>query len=568
MNMRYLVRWQTFFAVMGILVVGGLLVQLSFTRQAVIVPVRGGIYTEGMVGSPQYLNPLLATTDVDRVISSLLFDGLSTLQSDGSVVPALAEEWEVAASGTIYTCTLRSGARWHDGTPVTSADVLFTLNLIRSPEIPDPNLLKELWSQVQAEALGEQRVRFTLERPYAPFLSYTTLQILPAHLLAGISPAELELSPFNLNPVGTGPFRFVEISETEDGILMMGLEANPFYYRQPFYLEGARLLFYRDRSTLEEALLGGDVDGAFGLSAEALSRVAEDPALVSYRTYLQACTILFLNVRSTLLSDLRLRQAIAMGLDRNALLDGYAERVFAANGPISPISWAYKPDLVSLPYDPAAAAALLEEAGWEDRNNDGIRDRDVRSLELTLLTQDIPAERVGIPWLTLARRIEQQLAPLGIAVRVVVLTDPQEFRARFTERDFDLLLYGWGQLGRDPDGFALWHSSQAGAEGLNLSSLQDPEIDALLESGRTVRARDVRTQLYWQFQERFVEQVPAIPLYYPVYTYVLNTRIRGVQVGPLNDLGDRFQNVTGWYIKTQKVILDRSRPASRSGDSR
>jgi len=563
MNMRYLVRWQTFFAVIGILVVGGLLVQLSFTRQSVIVPVRGGVYTEGMVGTPQYLNPLLATTDVDRVISSLLFDGLSTLQSDGSVVPALAEEWEVADSGTVYTCTLRSGARWHDGTPVTSADVLFTLNLIRSPEIPDPNLLKELWSQIQVEALGEQRVRFTLERPYAPFLSYTTLQILPAHLLEGISPAELELSPFNLNPVGTGPFRFVEISESEDGTLTMELEANPFYYHQPFYLEGIRLFFYRDRSTLEEALLRGDVDGAFGLSAEALEHVAEDPELISYRTYLQACTILFLNTRSTLLSDLRLRQAIAMSLDHEALFNGYEERIFAANGPISPISWAYKPDLVSLPYDPAAAAALLEEAGWEDRNGDGIRDRDVRSLELTLLSQDIPAERV-----TLARRIEQQLAPLGIAVRVVVLTDPQEFRARFTERDFDLLLYGWGQLGRDPDEFALWHSSQAGAEGLNLSSLQDPEIDALLESGRTVRARDVRTQLYWQFQERFVEQVPAIPLYYPVYTYVLNARIRGVQVGPLNNLGDRFQGVTGWYIKTQKVILDRSRPASRSGDSR
>jgi peptide/nickel transport system substrate-binding protein len=563
MNTRYLVRWQTFFAVVGILVVGGLLAQLSLTRQAVVVPVRGGIYVEGMVGTPQYLNPLLATTDLDRVVSTLLFDGLSTLQSDGSVVPALAEEWEIAASGTVYTCTLRSGARWHDGTPVTSADVLFTLELVRSPDIPDPNQLKELWSRVQVEALGERRVRFVLERPYAPFLSYTTLPILPAHLLEGISSQDLQFSPLNLAPVGTGPFRFVQIRESEDGTLSMDLEANPYYYRQPFYLEGVRLLFYRDRGALEEALLRGDVDGAFGLSSEALDRVAADPDFVSYRTYLQACTILFLNTQSPLLSDLRLRQAIAMALDRSALLKGYEDRVFAANGPISPISWAYKPDLAPLPYDPASAAELLEEAGWQDHNGDGIRDRDVRSLELTLLTQDIPPERV-----TLARRIEQQLAPLGIAVRVVVLDDPQAFRTRFAERSFDLLLYGWGQLGRDPDEFALWHSSQAGAEGLNLSSLQDPEIDALLEKGRTVRERDVRTQLYWQFQERFVQLVPAIPLYYPVYTYVVNSRIRGIQLGPLNDFGDRFQGVTGWYIKTEKVILDRSRPASRSGDSR
>lgn len=563
MHTRYLVRWQTFFAVVGILIVGGLLVQLSFTRQAVVVPVPGGTYTEGLVGTPQYLNPLLATTDVDRVISSLLFDGLSTLQPDGSVVPALAEEWEVADSGMVYTCTLRSAARWHDGMPVSSADVLFTLELIRAPDIPDPNQLKELWSRVEARAVGERRVRFELERPYAPFLSYTTLPILPAHLLEGVSPADLELSPFNLEPVGTGPFRFVQIAESEDGTLSLELAANPLYYRNPLYLEGIRMLFYRDRGALEEALLDGEVDGAFGLSPEALARVAEEPTLVSYRTYLQACTILFLNTRSPLLTDVRMRQAVAMGLDRTALLQGYEDQVFQANGPISPISWAHKPDLVALPHDLDQAAALLEGAGWVDHNGDGIRDRDVRSFELTLLTQNIPAERV-----TLARRIEQQLAPLGIAARVVVVDDPQEFRQRFAARDFDLLLYGWGQLGRDPDEFALWHSSQAGTEGLNLSSWQDPETDALLERGRAVRGRDVRTQAYWQFQERFVEQVPAIPLYYPVYTYVMNSRIRGVQLGPLNDLGDRFQGVTGWYIKTQKMILDRSQPASRSGDSR
>jgi peptide/nickel transport system substrate-binding protein len=560
--MARLVRWQTFLAVVGILVVGGLLAQLSFTGQAVVIPVRGGTYTEGMVGTPQYLNPLLATTDADRAIAALLFDGLSTLKADGSVGPALAENWEVSASGTVYTCTLRSDARWHDGESVTSADVLFTLDLIRSPEIPDPNLLKELWSRVQVEALSERRLRFVLERPYSPFLSYTTLPILPAHLLQGISAEELQLSPFNLSPVGTGPFRFVRIQEAEDGTLSMDLEANPFYYRQPIYLEGIRIQFYRDRGAVEEALLQGTVDGAFGVSSEALAR-ADSTDLVAYRTYLQACTILFLNTRAPLLSDLRVRQAIAQGLDRDALLKGYEETVFPANGPISPISWAYKPDLVPLPYDPAQAQALLEEAGWEDLNGDGIRERDVRSLELTLLSQDVPVERV-----VFARRIEQQLAQLGIAVNVVVLQDPQAFRERFANRDFDLLLYGWGQLGRDPDEFALWHSSQVGAGGLNLSSLQDAPIDALLEKGRVVRDHDVRTQVYWEFQERFVQEVPAIPLYYPVYTYAVSSRIHGVQLVPLNDLGDRFQGVTGWYIKTQKVILDRSRPASRYGNGR
>jgi peptide/nickel transport system substrate-binding protein len=558
--MTRLVRWQTLLAALGILTVGGLLVQFSLTRQVAIVPVRGGTYVEGMVGTPQYLNPLLATTDADQGIVSLIFEGLSTLQADGSVTPALAQEWAVSAGGTVYTCTLRSDARWHDGEPVTTEDVSFTLHLISSPDLPDPNHLAELWSRVQTTVLDERRLRFMLERPYAPFLSYTTLPILPAHLLRDVSPADLPLSTYNLNPIGTGPFRFVRLQEAEDGTLTLDMEANPLYYRQtpPIYLEGVQVRFYRDEGALVEALRQGEVDGAFGLSAESLASLSDQTDLVAYRTYLQAYTILFLNTKSPLLADLRLRQAIAMGLDQPTLIKETGGEVFPANGPISPISWAYKPDLAPLPYDPDKAQALLEQAGWRDLNGDGTRERDVRQLELTLLTRDMPAERI-----LLARGIERELAPLGIAINVVVKENPDEFSELVANRQFDLLLSGWRQLGRDPDEFALWHSSQIGPGGLNLSSFQNEEIDQLLEQGRTVLDRDLRTQIYWQFQELFAQEVPAIPLYYPVYTYVLRSRIHGVELAPLNDLGDRFHNVTAWYIKTQKVILGQSQPAPR-----
>lgn len=554
--MARLVRWQTFISVLAILSIGGLLVQLFLTRQTVVLPARGGTYVEGMVGTPQYLNPLLATSDVDRAVVALLFEGLSTLRSDGSIEPALAESWEVSASATVYTCTLRSAARWHDGQPVTAADVLFTLSLVRSPETPDPNQMKELWSRVQVEALDERHLRFTLERPYAPFLSYTTLPILPAHALQDVAPADLSSSPFNLQPVGSGTFRFVRFQESADGGLSLDLEANPYSEKLP-YLEGIRIRFYREKGALVEALLQGEVDGAFAaFSGEALERLDERSDLIAYRTYLQACTILFLNTQSPFLSDQRVRRAIAQGLDRAALLQPFQESVFPATGPISPISWAYKPDLAPLPYDPVTATALLEEAGWRDADGDHVRERDIRSLELTLLTQEVPAERAAV-----AQGIERQLAPLGIAVRVVVLEDPAEFRRRVAAREFDMLLYGWGQLGRDPDEFALWHSSQTGEAGLNLSSLRSPEVDELLEKGRIVLDRDQRTAIYWEFQERFIQDVPAIPLYYPVYTYVLHARVHGVELQPLNELEGRFHSVGNWYIKTQKVILGRSQPA-------
>ncbi len=557
--MARLVRWQTFLAVVGILLVGGLLAQFSLSRQVDIVPVRGGTFVEGAIGTPLYLNPLLAATDVDRGAVSLLFEGLSSLQPDGSTVPALAQSWDTASDGTVYTCTLRS-AFWHDGEPVTVEDVLFTINLVRSPDFADPTRLAELWSQVEAVALDDRTVRFVLGQPFAPFLSYTTLPILPAHLLREIPPADLRLSTFNLNPVGTGPFRFSGIEEDEERARTLELEANPLYYGQSPYLERIQIRFFRDEGALVEALLRGEVDGAFNLSPEALTQLAEQPDLVAYRTYLQAYTILFLNTRTPLLSDKRIRQALALGLNQAALLRGIGEATYPANGPISPISWAYKPDLPPLEHLPEQANRLLEEAGWIDQDGDGIRERDVNTLELTLLTRDIPPERV-----ILARRIEQQLAILGIAVRVAIVGDPNDYRRRLEERDFDLLLYGWGQLGRDPDEFALWHSSQIGPQGSNLSSLRNEQVDQLLEMGRTLADRDQRTQLYWQFQELFVEEVPALPLYYPIYTYVLRSRVRGVELVPLNDVGDRFRSVTAWYTKTQRVVRGLSRPAQRFG---
>lgn len=563
--MTRLVRWQTLLAALGILIVVGLLAHLSFTHETAIVPVRGGTYTEGMVGNPQYLNPLLATSDVDRSIVSLLFEGLSSLRADGTVFSGLAQEWAVSVDGTVYTCTLRSDVRWHDGEPLRAEDVLLTLELVRSPDLPDPNHLAELWSRVRAEAVDNRRVRFVLERPYAPFLSHTSLPILPAHLLRDISPSELSTSAFNLSPVGSGPFRFVRLAEGPDGILTLDLAANTDYYDQARvpYLEGIRFRFYPTEAALVAALQQGEVDGAFGLSPAGLAQVAGQSDLMAYRTYLQAYTILFLNTRSPILADRRVRQAIALGLDQEELLAELGAEVFPAKGPISPISWAYKADLPTPQHDPERAIGLLEAAGWFDLNHDGVRERDIRQLELTLLTWDVPPER-----LRLARRIEQQLALLGIIVQVDVRSDAEQFRERVMRREYDLLLYGWRQLGRDPDEFALWHSSQIGPEGSNLSVFQNQDADRLLERGRRVLDQEQRTQAYWEFQELFLREVPAIPLYYPVYTYVVHSRIQGIALEPLNDLGDRFRSVSNWYMRTQKIIQEHSQPASTYGGGR
>jgi len=538
-------RWQILLAATGVIVLGGLLTNLALSRTTVLVPERGGIYVEGVAGRPRYINPILWQNEAERDLVTLVFSGLTTVNDRGEVIPALARSWKINDDGLTYTFSLRSDAHWQDGTPVTAADVAFTIRLIQDPDYTTHPELAHLWRAVDVSTPDNRTVRFTLQQPFAPFLDYTTLGLLPSHRLTGVSIRELAAHPFNQQPVGTGPFRLVEVDE-EHAVL----EPAPDQEQQPF-LDRLEFRFYPDYQSAFAAYQRGDVNGIGHLPLEDLSQVAGDRELNLYSSPLPDLTIVFLNLNRPFFQDVRVRRALFLALDRQALVDQVLEgQGVVADSPLPPFSWAYEASLGRYEHNPAEARRLLDEAGWRDQDGDGILAHGPLKLEFRLITNDDPVR------IALSERIQQAWAQVGVRVHVQVIS-PAELADYLQYRRFDAILYGLSIPTHDPDPYPLWHSSQANGQGQNYGGFAHGEADALLEEARLTTDQPTRAAMYRRFQQIFADEVPALPLYYEVYHYAVSKSVRNVQLGSLMlNPSERFRSVAGWFIKTRRVILN------------
>ncbi len=508
-------------------------------------PRPGGAYVEGIAGSPLSLNPLFASfNDPDRDISKLLFSGLTTLDRDGMVLPDLADKWDIAGDGKSYTFHLRPGVRWHDGRSFSPEDVVFTYRFLQTKETQvDPDLTA-LWQGIKVEKADAESVRFVLDQPYAPFLAYTTIGILPQHLLQDVAPKDLAKTGFNARPVGSGPFKIKDVAVDQ-----VTLEANPDYYAGRPYLNTMTFRFFRDDQALASAIAANQVNGGLLRSTvgkDAIALVGQNREMVLRAMPRTSYSVLFLNTQSALFKSKTVRQALAYGINQEALVERVAGGLgVVAESPIPQDSWAYNPNAKRYPYDPVKAAQLLESEGWK-LNANGVREKDGQPFKLALLTNDDKLRVAAGEELVRALRrvgIQGELAasgPTGLAQNFLI------------PRKYDAILYGIDP-GYDPDPYPLWHSSQATADGLNVSGFSNQQTDELLEKARTTTDVAQRKKLYDQFQDAFEEEMPSVLLYHPVYTYAQDRRLRNVRLGVLYDTSSRFFNVREWFMETQRV---------------
>jgi peptide/nickel transport system substrate-binding protein len=268
------------------------------------------------------------------------------------------------------------------------------------------------------------------------------------------------------------------------------------------------------------------------------TRLIGDHARV-YAPLLAGYTALFLNNRAQLFADVRVRQAIVAALDREALvrdvLGGQAE---PGNGPIPPTSWAFQEQAYR--YDPQRARDLLRDAGWEDHNGDGVLDQQGLSFRFTLLVNVDDPVRVAV-----AQAVARQLGEVGIAVTVQPVA-AQTLQRQLLNREYTAALFGWMPSTGDPDGFELWHSSQADV-GTNVTGFRNRTVDVLLEEARRTTDPAQRRSLYVEFQRLFAEYVPAVVLYYPRYCFLVHDRIVGVDANPLIHPEDHLHQLPRWY---------------------
>ncbi|HWO93236.1 MAG TPA: ABC transporter substrate-binding protein [Dehalococcoidia bacterium] len=501
------------------------------------VGATGGTYVEAVVGSADRANPLFASSPVERDLVKLLFAGLTRPGADGSILPDLAESWSVSEDGRRYTFQLRPRLQWHDGEPITADDVVFTASLLSSPDYAGDPTIAALWRNVDARRIDRLTVEFELEQPFAPFLAATTIGLLPSHLLGDLSVQEVQASSFNQAPIGSGPFVLDSIGD--DGAR---LRANRSYHLQPPYLDRLGLRFFETAEEAQLALQAGQVDGMLlpdRQAAEALS--GDDFTIVKMPT--SAYVVLYLNHRSVLFVDSRVRQALALSIDREAIVaDVLAGDGIASADPLAPGTWASTEEGGELEVDPDRAAELMEEAGWQLQ--DGTWRRGDIEMRFNILTNP-DAERLAV-----AEAVARQLRDVGFLASVAEV-DPNTLVQDFLQpRQYQAALFAFDP-GIDPDPYPAWHSSQSGSGGANLASYVDEEADRLLAEARIATSEEARRQLYAALVARFREQAPSVILYYPERLYAVRDDVRGVAPGAFFDRTSRFFAIEDWYRETR-----------------
>jgi len=531
-------------ALVGLLAVTSMVAIATDRTDAPTDPAFGGTYVEGVAGAPLYFDPILAATNVDQDVSRLVFSGLTRFDRDGTIIADLASTFDVDPTGKVWTFTIRSDATWHDGAPVIADDVLYTVGLLQDKGYNGP--FADAFRGVAVTALGPKVVRFTLPDAYAPFAGSTTVPLVPAHLLGAVTFADLARQPFNLKPIGTGPFKVSEV----DGRQVTLVRSDDFYRTKPArsrpYLDKIVLRFYRDESEALAALARGEVDAAGGLSPQDAGRARTLKSVDLFSLPTNDFTALFLNVRPTksVFRDRVVRQAIVTAIDRGKVLQVAADgRGSVADEFVPSSSWAFVRDVPRYPFSVADSRAMLDAADWVDHDGDGIRDKGGVPLTFSIATSD------EAPRLAAARQIADFLGAVGmrVDVRAVPFVDLVDRVAR--QRDFDALLVGI-TVGNDPDPYPFFHSSQVNDPGDDFSGYSTLPMDRLLEQARRTVDQTKRRELFAQVWTAIATDVPVVFLYYTDYLYAQSHTVQGFKIAPVNDPPQRFWNVEDWYVKT------------------
>lgn len=602
-------------SVAAIFLAGGLSLFFLYARFVEPVPDFGGSYREALVGNPVYINPLLGSTnDVDLDLVKLIFAGLLRYDNNGNLETDLAESFDISEDGKIYTVRLKDNIKWHDGEELTAEDVLFTYRLIQEPSVNSPLLLS--LQDVLVEQTDEKTITFTLNEPFRPFASVLTLGIIPQHLWSNIPTANVRLAELNIKPVGAGPWRFDRLEKDRQGnIHTYTLKANEDYHGKQPFIEELSFRFYPDFGTAIEALNTQKVEGMSFVPRQLINTITNASNYKTRHLQLPQYTAIFINEeKNPALEEIAVRQALAYSIDRDRLIEDALDGLGAiADGPLLPGINGYDPEHEGYDYNPIKAQELLTEAGWEaidaeqyveleterlqkereeaaeaaakaaaeeaeaaeesEEDNDEneaeanetlielseeeitvdtgdqalFRKKDDSILSIKLTTVDHPenvrtAEIIRDAWQTIGLRVELDIVPVALFKESVLPAS-----------DYEALLTGH-ILNASPDLYTFWHSSQTEYPGLNLAHLVDKEADELLEKARQSLTDEEQAGYHRDFQDLLFEQLPAIFLYSPKYTYLLPAKIKGFETETIFIPADRWNNSNYWYIKTKRGI--------------
>ncbi|MFA6339013.1 MAG: peptide ABC transporter substrate-binding protein [Candidatus Paceibacterota bacterium] len=544
-----------FFVFVGIFSLSAFWIAIKLNNNFLMeIPSRGGTLTEGVIGYPPFINPLLFGSEPGNDLTALVYSGLMRTDENGNLIPDLAKDYTISSDGLIYTFTLKDNIYFHDGTPVTTDDIEFTIKKAQDSTLKSTK--RANWDGVTVEKINDKQIKFTLKSPYAPFTENTTLGILPKHIWGNITSDQFTFSQFNIEPIGSGPYKISKIKRTSSGLPeYYELTAfNNFALGEP-YIKNIIIKFYSDEKNLIAAYERGEIESMNSVSPSN-AKIFEKTGARIETSPLPRIFGLFLNQnQSPVLSYKEVRQALDMSVNReqiiNEILQGYGVE---DNSPIPRAVLESSTDKAkgteNNDQNIENAKTLLDKNGWKI-NSDGVRVKNIskketKTLEFSISTSNSPELK------TVAQILKTQYERIGAKVDVKIFEPGDLNQNVIRPRKYDALLFG-EIIGRDLDLYAFWHSSQRNDPGLNIAQYVNPKIDKLLENGRLIYDKQKRLNQYKNFETEIKKDIPAIFLYSPDFIYIVPQKVKGFSIGGLAIPAERFNNVYNWYIETEKV---------------
>lgn len=534
------------------------------------VPSNGGEITEGIVGFPTLVNPVIAFSDADKDLTSLIYSGLMRKTPDGDYIPDLAKTMDVSGNGTVYTFTLKDGIEFHNGKDITVDDIIFTIDKIKDPLTKSPK--KSSWDGVIVNKIDEKTIEFRLPQPYISFMDNTTLGILPSQLWKNVSTKEFNLSTLNSKAVGSGPFKVRKVIKNSDGLSERYelVRFNGFALGKPL-IKKLNIVSFASEKELIKSFQGGSIDQAGGISPENASSILKGGNKINSVNLPRVFGIFFNSSKNKIFSDEELVKLLNKAIDRQEIVD----KVLSGYGEIidSPIPKKVLDKEISEKFTATTIEeinASLDKAGWK-LGDDGIRVKGGKTtktvtkkvngktvkqnvttsspetrLSFSLTTGDAPELKQAVSI------IKEQLLKIGVEVDIKKVYETGQVNQLIHAREYEALFFGQ-IIYHESDLYSYWHSSQKMGPGLNIGLYDNKKVNSILESAQKIMSREDRLQKYEDLSDEFKNDIPAIMVYSPLYLYATSNNLVNLNLSNITTPSDRFLSSYLWSADTDKV---------------
>ncbi len=523
-------------------------------RFLVEIPERGGELSEGSIGSPRLINPLLAISETDRDLTSLVYSGLMRATQNNTLIPDLAEKYEVSEDNLEYTFYLKENAVFHDGTPVTADDVVFTIITAQNPELKSPK--RSNWEGVSIEKVDDRKIIFRLKQTYAPFLQNMTLGILPKHIWQEVEINQFNLTIFNTEPIGSGPYKIKSLKKDKIGIpKSYTLESFENFVLGEPYIKRLSFYFAKNQTELLELYRDGKIEAIHNISPDLAQKLQLEGARIENFPSPRIFGIFFNSDEASVLNNNTVRKALDIATPKDLILEevlaGFGSEI---SGPVPNYILGEKAlEIETEKLSPEErlkkAEEILTEAGWE-KNEEGVlileTKEEKKMLSFSIATANVP-ELVQA-----AEKVIESWKAIGVEVKLEKFESSDLNSNVIRPRKYSALLFGM-IIGRDLDFYAFWHSSQRNDPGLNIAKYANIEVDKILEDLREVKEPDLISEKLLAFSKEINKDVPAVFLYTPEFIYVLPYKVKGVEIKNIITSEERFLNIHKWFIYTDKI---------------